>query len=76
MARLHLGGMSASGSGDLICPVCGEGGQEIGVSCWHCCASVDQSVLDFPDEEQLGQARMLADRAAPHLARPLSDRHE
>eukprot|EP00969_Alexandrium_andersonii_P342352 15133013-Alexandrium_andersonii.AAC.1 len=73
MAYLHLGGMSAPDSGVMLCPFCREAGRDIGVPCWHCGASVDQSVLDFPEEEQLGQARTMADGAAPHLVRPLSD---
>eukprot|EP00969_Alexandrium_andersonii_P163606 7231703-Alexandrium_andersonii.AAC.1 len=59
MAHLHLGGRSAPDSGVMLCPFCHEAGQEIGVPCWRCGASVDQSVLDFPEEE--------------HLVRPLSD---
>eukprot|EP00969_Alexandrium_andersonii_P173267 7659449-Alexandrium_andersonii.AAC.1 len=62
MARLHLGGMSASSSGDVQCPLCGAYGLGIGVPCENCGASVDQSMLEFHENEQLGQAGMLADR--------------
>eukprot|EP00969_Alexandrium_andersonii_P002407 104834-Alexandrium_andersonii.AAC.1 len=71
MARLHLGGVSASSSGAVQCPLCGTYGLGIGVPCEHCGASVDQTALELQEEEQLGQTRMLADRTAPHLVRPL-----
>eukprot|EP00969_Alexandrium_andersonii_P204307 9028159-Alexandrium_andersonii.AAC.1 len=64
--------MSASSSGAAQCPLCGAYGLGIGVPCEHCGASVVQSVLEFQEDEQLGQARMLADGTAPHLVRPLS----
>eukprot|EP00969_Alexandrium_andersonii_P063053 2777010-Alexandrium_andersonii.AAC.1 len=73
MAHLHFGGSSAPGSGGGICPVCQESGQVIGLPCWSCGASVDQSALGAPEEEQLGQAGTLADGTALRLVRPLSD---
>eukprot|EP00969_Alexandrium_andersonii_P274830 12147049-Alexandrium_andersonii.AAC.1 len=71
MARLHLGGMSASGAETLQCLICGAEGLGIGIQCEFCGACVDQPTLEPHEEEQLGQARTLTDRTALHLVRPL-----